>query len=56
MKKIKSLQDVQIIVDNKLDIKNDIGDKIPLFVFLGFKLFKILEIIRNGEFTYDPEF
>lgn len=55
MKKIKSLEDISFIVRNKLDVKDDIGQTVTLFRLLGFKLFKILEIIENGEWKYDTE-
>lgn len=53
MKKIKSFQDVSLIIRQKLDIKDDMGKDISFVSFLRMKLIDVLAIIDNGEWTYD---
>lgn len=55
MRKINSFSDISIILEHRLDVRDDIGTTVPLFKFLGFKLFKIMEIIENGHWTYQIE-
>ena len=54
MKKIKSLQDIQYIIDNKLDIKNDLGVRVPYINLIAMRLIEIVVVVvGSGEWTYD---
>lgn len=55
MRKISSFSDISTILKHRVDVRDDIGSTVPLFKFLGFKLFKIMEIIENGHWTYEIE-
>ncbi len=54
MKKIKSFADVDRIIENRCDIRDDLNRNISFLKFLNMKLIEVHTIIENGEYTYDP--
>jgi len=56
MKKITSFQDVEFIINNKLNVKDFVGHNIHFVNFLGLSLLEIVKIINSRDWTYDPEF
>lgn len=52
MKKIKTYMDIFMIIENKLDVKDDLNKTIPFIILLNMKLIDIHTIIMNGEWTY----
>ncbi len=54
-KKIKSLSDVEFIINNKCDVYDNRGNKCNIVYFLGMSLLDIVKLINSNEWTYDIE-
>lgn len=56
MKKIKTMNDISLILTFKCDIKDHMGGTIPFVNFVNMRLIYIVDVIlRSGEWTYSVE-
>lgn len=54
MKKIKTLNDVAFILENKCDVKDTRGYTVPFVMFVSMKLIDIINIFQE-DWTYDNQ-
>ena len=55
MKKIGSFQDINTIITNKMDVKDNRGVKVPFVNFLSLSLLEIVKIINGRDWTFQAE-
>jgi hypothetical protein len=53
--KIKSWEDVRLIITNKFDVVDAKGYKVPFVRFLSFSLLEITNIINERTWSYEVE-
>jgi len=53
MQKITSLLDINYIINNKVDLKDDKGYVIPFVRFMGYSLIQVMRLINSGNYTYN---
>jgi hypothetical protein len=56
MKKIKSFADVEYIINNKIDVKDDRGYTVTFVRFLNLTLLQIVTIINDRSWEYSVEY
>ena len=55
MKKIKSFEDINFIVSQRIDVKDADGKPISYLKFMYMKLVDIIHILDQKSWTYDTE-
>lgn len=53
MKKITSLLDINYIINNKVDLKDDKGYVISYVRFMSYSLIQVVRLINAGNYTYN---
>ena len=55
MKNIRTMTDLQYVIDNKLDVRDAQGHIIPFVRFIMMPLINIINMMGNSELSYQPE-
>jgi hypothetical protein len=53
MQKITSLLDINYIINNRVDLKDDKGYVIPFVRFMSYSLIQVVRLINTGNYTYN---
>ena len=53
MQKITSLLDINYIITNKVDLKDDKGYVITYVRFMSYSLIQVVRLINAGNYTYN---
>lgn len=54
MRYIKSFNDIILIINQKLDVVDEHGHKIPFVRFVSLSLVEIVNILNSGDWEYQP--